>query len=60
MDELRELHEASRHHSAEIRALNKEIRDMRAETIAQREGLFRLIDKINDLGNGPNPGPAPT
>jgi uncharacterized coiled-coil DUF342 family protein len=59
MDELRELREAGREHSAEIRQLSAEIRDMRDETIAQREGLYRLIDKINELGNGPHTGPAP-
>lgn len=66
MDELRELREVGRQHTAEIRQLSREIRDMReetrdmrAETIAQRDGLFKLIDKINELGNGPDPGPAP-
>ena len=55
MDELRQLHDASREHSAEIRTLSREIRDMRDETRAQRAGLFKLIDKINELGNGPAP-----
>jgi hypothetical protein len=59
MDELRELRDVGREHTAEIRALTAEIHDMRDETRAQRDGLFKLIDKINELGNGPNTGPAP-
>lgn len=55
MDELRELREVGRAHTAEIRALSDEIRDMRDETRAQRDGLFKLIDKINELGDGPAP-----
>ena len=65
MDELRDLREVGREHSAEIRVVNgeirelsKEIRDMRDETRAQREGLFRLIDEIRKLGGGPGPAAA--
>jgi hypothetical protein len=55
MRELSQLSELNRAHSAEIRQLSREIRDMRDETRAQRAGLFKLIDKINELGNGPAP-----
>ncbi len=69
MAELRELRQASREHTGEIRELSLEIREMREEgrrmrkdardeARAQREALFRLIDKINQLGQGPDPGPA--
>ena len=51
MTELREFREASRIHS-------EEIREMRAESIAQREGLFRLIDEINRLTGGEGPATA--
>lgn len=67
--ELRELREASRAHSGEIRELSREIREMRDEghrmredardeARAQREGLFKLIDEIRKLGEGPGPAPA--
>jgi hypothetical protein len=51
MEELRHLHQASREHTAEIR-------DLRDETRAQREGLLKLIDEVRRLGEDPGIAPA--
>ena len=56
--ELREMRAQSREHTAELRELTAEIRDMRDETRAQRDGLFKLIDEIRRLGEGPGPASA--
>jgi hypothetical protein len=51
MAELRAMRQEHREFAAELR-------DMRRESIAQREGLFKLIDEINRLTGGEGPATA--
>ena len=58
MRQLGELHDQMRENTEQIRENSREIRDMRAESRAHREGLFKLIDRIDRLGEGPGPAAA--